>query len=84
MILLLFLFLTRALMRYHAMKMEEINKIIKELWQATYKGNDIDTIEMKSDVETSSTTNKRTYPRLPPSPPLPLPSHRFSSSFLIM
>lgn len=46
-------------MRYHAMKMEEINKIIKELWQATYKGNDIDTIEMKSDVET--TTNKRTY-----------------------
>jgi DNA repair protein RAD50 len=48
-------------MRYHAMKMEEINKIIKELWQATYKGNDIDTIEMKSDVDTSS-TNKRTYP----------------------
>eukprot|EP00026_Physarum_polycephalum_P000773 Phypoly_transcript_00774.p1 GENE.Phypoly_transcript_00774~~Phypoly_transcript_00774.p1 ORF type:complete len:1313 (+),score=243.76 Phypoly_transcript_00774:90-4028(+) len=53
--------LDKALMRYHAMKMEEINKIIKELWQATYKGNDIDTIEMKSDVETSSTTNKRTY-----------------------
>lgn len=49
-------------MRYHAMKMEEINKIIRELWQATYKGNDIDTIEMKSDVEpNSNNSNKRTY-----------------------
>ena len=26
-------------MRYHAMKMAEINKIIKEYWINTYKGN---------------------------------------------
>jgi DNA repair protein RAD50 len=25
----------RALMKYHALKMEEINKLIKELWQQT-------------------------------------------------
>jgi DNA repair protein RAD50 len=30
--------------------MEEINKIIKELWQSTYKGNDIDTIEIRADI----------------------------------
>ncbi|KAF7009425.1 hypothetical protein CFC21_023963 [Triticum aestivum] len=30
--------LDKALMRFHTMKMEEINKIIKELWQQTYRG----------------------------------------------
>ena len=25
-------------MRFHSIKMEEINKIIKELWMKTYKG----------------------------------------------
>ena len=29
--------LDKALMKYHAVKMSEINKIIKELWQPTYK-----------------------------------------------
>ncbi len=28
----------RAIMRYHSLKMEEINKIIKELWIKTYRG----------------------------------------------
>ncbi|GAB2218703.1 hypothetical protein Droror1_Dr00001931, partial [Drosera rotundifolia] len=31
--------LDKTLMRFHTMKMEEINKIIKELWQQTYRGN---------------------------------------------
>ena len=26
-------------MRYHSLKMEEINKIIKELWNNTYRGH---------------------------------------------
>lgn len=29
----------RAIMSYHNMKMDEINKIIRELWRNTYKGN---------------------------------------------
>ena len=29
--------------------MSQINKIIRELWRATYKGNDIDYIEIKTD-----------------------------------
>ncbi|KAI5081778.1 hypothetical protein GOP47_0001521 [Adiantum capillus-veneris] len=43
--------LDRALMRFHSMKMEEINKIIKELWQQTYQGQDIDYIAIRSDAE---------------------------------
>lgn len=34
----LFFFVLRAIMQFHSMKMEEINKIIKELWMKTYKG----------------------------------------------
>ncbi|KAJ3329263.1 DNA repair protein rad50 [Blyttiomyces sp. JEL0837] len=43
--------LEAAIMRYHTMKMDEINKIIRELWVNTYKGNDIETIEIRSDNE---------------------------------
>lgn len=38
-------------MRFHTMKMEEINKIIRELWQQTYRGQDIDYISIHSDSE---------------------------------
>mmetsp|Transcript_1481 Transcript_1481/g.3548 ORF Transcript_1481/g.3548 Transcript_1481/m.3548 type:complete len:1339 (+) Transcript_1481:212-4228(+) len=51
--------LDKALMRFHEMKMEEINKIIKEYWQTTYKGTDIDTIEIKADVD--NTANRRSH-----------------------
>ncbi|KAJ3282661.1 DNA repair protein rad50 [Borealophlyctis nickersoniae] len=43
--------LDAAIMKYHSMKMEEINKIIRELWVNTYQGSDIDTIEIRSDTE---------------------------------
>jgi DNA repair exonuclease SbcCD ATPase subunit len=52
--------LDKALMRFHEMKMEEINKTVKEYWQNTYQGQDIDTIEIKADVE-SSTPNRRSH-----------------------
>eukprot|EP00742_Colponemidia_sp_Colp-10_P008951 GILJ01009725.1.p1 GENE.GILJ01009725.1~~GILJ01009725.1.p1 ORF type:complete len:1308 (+),score=257.68 GILJ01009725.1:108-3926(+) len=51
--------LDKALLKYHSVKMEEINKIIKELWQVTYRGNDIDTIEIRSDP--GSTTSRSSY-----------------------
>lgn len=47
--------LDKALMRFHTMKMEEINKIIKELWQQTYRGQDIDNIRIHSDAEGAGT-----------------------------
>eukprot|EP01133_Synstelium_polycarpum_P012198 gene12198-14275_t len=46
--------LDKALMKYHVLKMEEINKSIRELWQATYRGGDIDTIEIRSEESTAA------------------------------
>ncbi|ESP01818.1 hypothetical protein LOTGIDRAFT_139054, partial [Lottia gigantea] len=52
----------RAIMNYHNQKMAEINKIIRELWRNTYKGNDIETIEIQSgDEDGSSLKTKRIY-----------------------
>jgi len=42
--------LDSALHQYHSTKIAEINSIIKELWQLTYRGGDIDTIEIRSDA----------------------------------
>eukprot|EP00697_Spironema_sp_BW2_P001969 gnl/Spiro4/1263_TR677_c0_g1_i1.p1 gnl/Spiro4/1263_TR677_c0_g1~~gnl/Spiro4/1263_TR677_c0_g1_i1.p1 ORF type:complete len:1308 (-),score=450.09 gnl/Spiro4/1263_TR677_c0_g1_i1:309-4232(-) len=53
--------LDKAMMKYHTMKMEEINKIVRELWAATYRGQDIDTIEIRSDCETQTTTRSYNY-----------------------
>ncbi|KAB2623338.1 DNA repair protein RAD50 [Pyrus ussuriensis x Pyrus communis] len=47
--------LDKALMRFHSMKMEEINKIIRELWQQTYRGQDIDYICIHSDSDGAGT-----------------------------
>ena len=38
-------------MKYHSIKMEEINSIIEELWKKTYQGTDVDTIVIRSDNE---------------------------------
>ncbi|KAJ3042473.1 DNA repair protein rad50 [Rhizophlyctis rosea] len=43
--------LDSAVMAFHSRKMEDINKIIRELWINTYQGSDIDTIEIRSDTE---------------------------------
>ncbi|XP_057536727.1 DNA repair protein RAD50 [Amaranthus tricolor] len=47
--------LDKALMRFHTIKMEEINRIIRELWQQTYRGQDIDYIYIHSDSEAAGT-----------------------------
>lgn len=52
--------LDAAIMKYHSLKMEEINRIIQDLWTSTYQGSDIDTIEIRSDHEESATA-ARTY-----------------------
>jgi DNA repair protein RAD50 len=57
--------LDQALMSFHALKMDNINKSIRELWQTTYRGNDIDEIEIVSDAGAGDgrigTTAKRNY-----------------------
>lgn len=51
--------LDQAIMKYHSLKMEEINRIAGELWQSTYQGTDVDTILIRSDAE--NTSNKRNF-----------------------
>jgi DNA repair protein RAD50 len=43
----------RALQDFHTLKIKEINKIIRELWQLIYQGQDIDTIEIQSGSDLS-------------------------------
>lgn len=50
--------LDNAIMKYHSIKMEEINRIIDELWKQTYKGPDVDTIAIKSDVNVQAKGNR--------------------------
>lgn len=54
--------LDTAVMRDHAHKMGTINSIVRELWRTTYKGNDIDYVEVKTDeTESQGTDKRRTY-----------------------
>lgn len=43
--------LDKAIIQYHAIKMEEINRIIAELWRNAYQGTDVDTIRIVGDHE---------------------------------
>ena len=50
--------LDSAIMKYHSMKMDDINRILEELWRLTYKGTDIDTISIKSDENLQAKGNR--------------------------
>jgi DNA repair exonuclease SbcCD ATPase subunit len=51
----------RAVMKYHSLKMEEINRIIEELWKSTYRGTDVDTILIRSDNENAKGNRSYNY-----------------------
>lgn len=56
--------MSQAIMEFHSLKMEEVNRIVGELWRATYQGTDIDTIIIRSENETlpaNGKTDRRTY-----------------------
>ncbi|GAA6226260.1 DNA repair protein RAD50 [Lates japonicus] len=46
--------LDQTIMKFHSMKMDEINKIIRDLWRSTYRGQDIEYVEIRSDVDENS------------------------------
>lgn len=50
--------LDKALLRYHGLKLGEINKIIAELWALTYRGEDITNIRLTSDQESNSRSTR--------------------------
>lgn len=51
----------RALLQFHTTKMAEINKIIKELWQKTYRNSDIDYVQIRADTEGRSAQRSYNY-----------------------
>jgi DNA repair protein RAD50 len=53
--------LDKALQNYHTKSIREINKIIRELWQVIYKGQDIEMIELESGAEGTSAATTRSY-----------------------
>ncbi|KAL9000215.1 MAG: hypothetical protein Q9169_001117 [Polycauliona sp. 2 TL-2023] len=53
--------LDKAIMQYHSLKMEEINRIAEELWKRTYRGTDIDTILIRSDGGAGKTNGSYNY-----------------------
>ncbi|CCH58365.1 hypothetical protein TBLA_0A05720 [Henningerozyma blattae CBS 6284] len=52
--------LDTAIMKYHSLKMEDINTTIDELWKRTYSGTDVDSIKIRSD-EVKSTQKGKSY-----------------------
>jgi DNA repair protein RAD50 len=46
------------LLRFHSLKIAEINKIIRDLWCLTYKGEDITNIEIVSGSEGASRASR--------------------------
>lgn len=53
--------LDKAIMKYHSIKMEEINRIIDELWRKTYQGTDVDTILIRSESENTKSNKSYNY-----------------------
>uniref|UniRef100_H3DLI5 RAD50 double strand break repair protein n=1 Tax=Tetraodon nigroviridis TaxID=99883 RepID=H3DLI5_TETNG len=55
--------LDQTIMKFHSMKMDEINKIVRDLWRSTYRGQDIEYIEIRSDLDdnASAGVKRRTY-----------------------
>eukprot|EP00756_Hemistasia_phaeocysticola_P032492 Hpha_TRINITY_DN16409_c0_g6::TRINITY_DN16409_c0_g6_i1::g.162693::m.162693/K10866/RAD50; DNA repair protein RAD50 len=53
--------LDKALMNYHDEKIADVNEIVKDLWRRTYRGQDIDHIELRSDVVQDGAAKRRSY-----------------------
>ncbi|KFD63839.1 hypothetical protein M514_06501 [Trichuris suis] len=53
--------LENAIIVYHQSKMQQINNIIKDLWENVYKGDDIEYVEIKSEEARLSTEKRRCY-----------------------
>jgi DNA repair protein RAD50 len=53
--------LERALLSFHTTKMSEINKIVKELWQKTYRNSDIDYIQIRADTDSGVANRSYNY-----------------------
>ncbi|KRZ42550.1 putative aconitate hydratase, mitochondrial [Trichinella pseudospiralis] len=51
--------LEQAIMQFHKTKMQEVNAILKDLWETVYQGSDVDYIEIKSEEDLQDNFGKR-------------------------
>ena len=61
-----------AIIKYHSLKMEEVNDAMRHLWNKTYQGTDIDGIMIRSEGEGGSSKRSYNY-RVRRSPCFPRP-----------
>jgi DNA repair protein RAD50 len=54
-----YLALNQSVINFHKERMEEVNRIIRELWVSIYKGSDIDYIEIKTESDDKQTGEHR-------------------------
>lgn len=50
--------LESALMKFHKERMSVINRMVREMWHSTYKGKDIDYVEIRAE-ESAGTSMSR-------------------------
>ena len=48
-----------ALMKFHKERMSVINRLVREMWHSTYKGKDIDYVEIRAEESASAGGNTR-------------------------
>ena len=48
-----------ALMKFHKERMDVINRMVREMWHSTYKGKDIDYIEIKQSLRVRAAEHGR-------------------------
>ena len=53
--------LDKAIMKYHGLKMDNINGIMEELWRATYQGTDVDTILIRAENDSPGAGKSYNY-----------------------
>ncbi|KAL7712217.1 Rad50/SbcC-type AAA domain-containing protein [Entamoeba marina] len=51
----------KSLIQYHQEKMKEINETINSLWTTVYSSQDIQTIKIEAETESSETSTRRSY-----------------------
>lgn len=47
----------KSIVEFHSRMLEEINSVLKDLWSSTYKGNDIEYIEIQADASDTKSYN---------------------------
>ena len=53
--------LDKAVIRFHAYHMDAINQSLRDLWQTTYQGSDVDAIRVRSESESAGGRSNRAY-----------------------